>query len=111
MVSQPAQQFASGLAELLKEYAEKMALRLGELRSAREKWRDLKSPPRSSADWLAMSDEVGHLESALLRLTREASQLAEQGAVEDLTKFELRVRLAEVEGQLSAFRTLLNQPI
>jgi hypothetical protein len=33
------------------------------------------------------------------------------GAAKDLTKFELRVRLAEVEGQISAYRMLFNQPL
>src|SRR3954464_1341286 len=95
----PAEQFAKGLASLLEEYSRKTSSLLAEIRRARDHHQSRNILfSSSSPDWKSFDSQVNHLEGALFTMTREASQLAEQGAVDDLTKMILRVRRAELEG-------------
>ena len=109
-----AQIYGHGITNLLKEYASKLAIRLDDIRKYRESLRGRKNIWTHSDEW-ANADEwqmhrimFENLRHSLLTLTREASQLAEQGAVDDITRIELRLRLAEVEGLIQAIETVLS---
>jgi hypothetical protein len=105
-----AQAFAKGLVALLKEYAATLQRLWQDIRDARENARSRKVPPLATPEWIALGQRMSNLQGPLFNMTRQASQLAEQGAVYDLTKLELRVRLADVEGHIHAINHLLNSP-
>jgi DNA-binding transcriptional regulator YbjK len=106
MADPEAQKFASGLALLLKEYAAKLEQRLEEARRARSQARERKAQWVGSSEFHAITFGNSVLTSALLTATREASQLAEQGAVDDLTRIELTLRRAEVEGLINSLNNI-----
>jgi soluble cytochrome b562 len=108
-----AQRFACGLALLLKEYAEKLQHMHEELRKVKRDAKRAVLPTKrptwtGSPEWNKWQHRVGPLQSALLNATRDASQLAEQGDVDDLTRVELRLRLAEVEAYVQAINQELH---
>jgi hypothetical protein len=104
-----AEKFAHGLALLLKEYAGKLEDRISDLREARERCRERKVAFFDSKDFQVFMQRFSAVDSALLTATREASQLAEQGAVSDLTRIELQLRLAEVEGLIHSWRQAMTE--
>ena len=107
-VSGTAQEFGTGLAGLLKEYTAKMRKRVKSVELAKKFAKSKGLKISATPDGQAMQMEFQALESALFNLTREASQLAEQGKVDDLTRVELRLRLAELEGLLHAYRVQMH---
>jgi hypothetical protein len=105
-----SQDFGRGMTDLLREYAQKLENRLAELRRARDNTRSRKEPWMHSTDWQVFERMFSRIQSEILNATREASQLAEQGAVDDITRIELRLRLADVESLMDGIQTLLYQP-
>ena len=107
--TETTQQFGSGMTKLLNEYATKLEKRLADIRAARDLSRNLGEAWNKSRDWEVADRLMERLLPALHSVTREASQLAEQGAVDDITRVELRIRLAEVEGLLDAIDIALHR--
>jgi len=103
-----AEMFGRGVCKLLQEYAQKLEQRMSEMRAAKQAAQMRKINFVGSTEWQSLQQRIGSLSQALLTATREASQLAEQGDVRDLTRFELRLRRAEVEGLIHASEFLLN---
>lgn len=102
-----ADQYAKTLIALLKEYTDKIRLWLTEVQQARSSTSLLKRPFHGSPEWRRSQERYSTLEGPLQQLTRESSQLAEQGAVEDGSKIELSIRRAELEGLMHALRNTM----
>jgi soluble cytochrome b562 len=95
------EKFARQVARLLQEYATKLDKELADLRASKLQAAKVSKVFIGSPEHRGYQIRFQHLQQALHRATREASQLAEQGDVEDGTKMALRLRLADVEGLLA----------
>lgn len=100
-----AEVYGRQLVELLKEYAGKIERWISEIKRIRTQGRGdlyLNHPERT-----AMEMQLRALFPSITNLTRESSQLAEQGKINDATRIELKTRRAEVEGLMQAASSLL----
>jgi len=92
-----AQETAERLAPLLKEYAEKLRA----LNERAMEAQDLGERGRARAGSLTMrgvAHEYTLLSSAVLELSRMASQLVEHADLDRVTQIELKLRVAELDG-------------
>lgn len=106
-VQTDADQYAEKLIVLLKEYTDKIRRWSAEV--SKEKFAASMTKGRyfGSPEWHRTNKRYRALQGPLEKLTRESSQLSEQGAVEDGNRIELSIRRAELEGLMSAFEDVM----
>lgn len=103
-----APRFAEGLIQLFIDYVPKLERMYAEVKEQKKlvtRGGGSGSGSGGTLELMPIRDRFYPLQAALLDATRVASQLAEQGAVGDLARFQLRIRLAEVEGLIAAIQS------
>jgi hypothetical protein len=111
-VIDPPEVFADKAVPLLKEYLEKVLDIRRELRELRERSRNAGSKQHSAnteidgAEFDYLFWYFHQIEPALREFNQQISGMIDQGRISPLTKSELRLRLAEIEGVLSQMHHL-----
>jgi hypothetical protein len=88
-----AEEYAKTAKGLMREYGERVDRYLGDYKSSDPNW-------DSGRD--EIEEKYARLRPAVWELARRVSGLIEQGRLKDLTRIELRLRLADFEGTLVA---------
>lgn len=113
-VLESPKEFAEGVIPLLKEYTQKLA---DITRAAREVWQEvvtsadgkIHNPIRSvrQADLRRLDRQEHRLRPAVLELARRVSQMLEHANLDSVHSVEMRLRLAELEHELEASRSMI----
>lgn len=103
---------AGRLVELVSEYADKLSKAKEKALSVEIKptgFTSTNRPPTPSLRIRDLSDYLRYVRPPAEQLIRQSSQLVEHGAIDDTTRLELRLRLAELEHALLSTTTIVNQ--
>jgi hypothetical protein len=107
-------EFARRMIPLLKEYTEKLdhLLRRGQRlcvspKDGSEKGVRDRDRERRHAEWQFLQQAANRLARPMRDLARHVSQMVEHGSLDDATRLELQLRLAEFEHALQSAPQLL----